>query len=261
MHFGINTWSYPESVPLERALEHAKSVGYKGFQVAVVEEDLNGFSEDKWKKIAERANKVGIEIPSVSTGLFWQYNFMRQPEEALKIVDAECHAARILGAKLILVVPGTGVPELSYEEHFTHATKALKEAGKIGRRYGIHIGIENVWNHIFAGPLEFKQLIDEVDDEWVGAYFDVGNTLPHSLPEHWIQVLNKKIIEVHVKDYAMWKGAFGIPLNGDVNWPAVRKALEDIDYDGYILPEVPVYPGDPYEAVEDSLRALQKIFK
>jgi len=261
MHFGINTWSYPESVPLEEALKHAKSAGYEGFQVAVTEDDPKSFSEEKWKKIKDTADEIRIDIPSVSTGLFWQYNFMTQPEEALKIVEAECHAARILGAKLIPVVPGTGVAELTYEEHFTRATKALKEAGKIGREYGIRIGIENVWNRIFAGPLEFRRLIDEVDDKWVQAYFDVGNTLPHSLPEHWIQILNEKIIEVHVKDYAMWKGAFGIPLNGDVNWSGVRKALEDIGYNGYILPEVPPYPGDPYEAAEDSRRALQKIFK
>jgi len=261
MHFGINTWSYPESVPLEKALEHAKSVGYEGFQVAVTEDDLKSFLEDKWKRIKDIADKTGIEIPSVSTGLFWQCNFMTQPQEALKIVEAECHAARILGAKLILVVPGTGVSELSYEEHFTRVTAALKEAGKIGREYGVRIGLENVWNRIFAGPLEFKRLIDEINDEWVGAYFDAGNTLPHSLPEHWIRLLNEKILEVHVKDYAMWKGAFGIPLNGDVNWPAVRKALEDIGYDGYLLPEIPPYPGDPYEAAEDALRALQEIFK
>ena len=261
MQFGINTWSYPESLPLEKALKHAKSVGYEGFQVAVTEDDLDHFSEEKWKKIKATADEIGIEIPSVSTGLFWQYNFMTQPEEALKIVEAECHAAHILRAKLILVVPGTGVSNLSYEEHYTRAVNALKKAGEIGRRYGIRIGLENVWNRIFAGPLEFQRLIEEVDDEWVQAYFDVGNTLPHSLPEHWIEILNKKIIEVHVKDYAMWKGAFGIPLNGDVNWPAVRKALENIDYNGYILPEIPFYTGDPYEAAEDALRALHKIFK
>lgn len=261
MHFGVNAWSYPESVPVEKALEHAKSVGYEGFQAAVTDDDLNRFSEEKWKKIKATANEIGIEIPSISTGLFWQHNFMTQPKEALKIVEAECRAARIVGARLILVIPGTGVSELSYEDHYTRAVKALKEAGEIGRKYGIRIGLENVWNRVFAGPLEFQRLIEEVDNDWVQAYFDVGNTLPHSLPEHWIRILNKKIIEVHVKDYAMSKGAFGIPFNGDVNWLAVRKALEDIDYDGYILPEVPAYPGDPYEAAEDSLRALQKIFK
>jgi len=261
MRFGVTAWSYPENLPLERALKHAKSVGYQGFQVVVTKDDLNRFSGEKWEKIKATASQIGIEIPSVSTGLFWQYNFITQPEEALKIVDAECHAACIVGAKLVLVVPGTGVSELTYEDHYTRAVKALKEAGKIGRKYGVLIGLENVWNCIFAGPLEFRRLIDQIDDDWVGAYFDVGNTLPHSLPEHWIRILNDKIIEVHVKDYAMWKGAFGIPLNGDVNWPAVRKAMEDIDYDGYILPEVPPYPGDPCEAAEDALRALQKIFK
>lgn len=75
---------------------------------------------------------------------------MTQPQEALKIVEAECRAAHILRANLILVVPGIGVSELSYKEHFARAMAALREAGKIGRKCGVRIGLENVWDCVFA---------------------------------------------------------------------------------------------------------------
>ncbi|MGY4707691.1 sugar phosphate isomerase/epimerase family protein [Candidatus Bipolaricaulota sp. J31] len=264
MWFGINIWSYPKALPLEEAMAHAADAGYEAFEVAVTVEDWERWGSADWRKkwemVGERAKRLGISVPSVATGLFWRFNLVAQPEDALRVIRIECEVARLLGARLILVVPGTGVSSMSYEEHIRRAAEALREAAGLAHDYGVRIGLENVWNRIFAGPLEFKRLLEEVGDERVGAYFDVGNTLPHSLPEHWIGVLREWIFQVHVKDYNIAKGDFGIPLTGDVNWPAVRKALEEVGYEGYILPEVPPYPGDPYQAAEDARHALRKVF-
>lgn len=264
--FGVNIWSYPypNRVGVEDALAHAAEAGYQGFEPALEAEDVESFSKEKWEKIRSKAKQLGLEIPSISTGLFWQHNPLINPETSLDIVEAECKAAKIVGAQVVLVVPGTAVPYLSYEEHFKRAADWLRKVAPIAKEYGVKIGVENVWNGIFPGPLDFLKLLDMVGDESVGIYFDVGNTLPHSLPEHWIPLLGKRILQVHVKDYYTVAGGltrgFGIPLNGDVNWPAVRDALVKIDYEGYFLSEVPPYPGDPYKAAEDALNSLRKIF-
>ncbi len=264
MKFAVNLWSYPPELPLFEALEHAKRVGYEGFEVAVDEKDLEEFSESKWQSIRKKAEEIGISIPSVSTGLFWKYNLFTDPQTALKVMECECKAAQIVGAEVVLVVPGLGVSELGYEEHFSKAAEILKQGAAVARRYGVKIGIENVWNRIFAGPLDFQRLMKELTGTDIGVYFDVGNTLPHSLPEHWIQLLGKHILQVHVKDYYISAGGlnrgFGIPLNGDVNWPAVKRALKEINYQGFVVPEVPPYPGDPFKAAEDALSSLKKIF-
>lgn len=264
--FGINIWSYPypAEVGVEDAMAHAAKAGYQGLEPTLDTEDLESFSTEKWERIRTKANQLNLEIPSISTGLFWQHNAIIEPEAALRVVEAECQAAKIVGAQVVLVVPGTAVPDLSYEEHFKRAADWLCKAASIAREHGVKIGVENVWNRIFPGPLDFLKLLDMVGDESVGVYFDAGNTLPHSLPEHWIPLLGKRILQVHVKDYCITAGGltrgFGIPFNGDVNWPAVRKALVEIDYEGYLLPEVPPYPGDPYKAAEDALSSLRKIF-
>lgn len=264
MKFGVNAWSYPKTLPVEEAMRHAKSVGYAGYEVAVSAEDLEAWGtptwQAKWERLKETADSLGIEIPSVATGLFWRANFVTQPEEALRVVRLECEVAHLLGARVILVVPGVGVSDLTYEQHLRRAAEVLRQAAAIAREHGVRIGLENVWNRVFAGPLEFRRLLEEVGDEAVGAYFDVGNTLPHSLPEHWIEVLGKRILQVHVKDFHLAEATFGIPLSGDVSWPAVRQALEKVGYRGYVIPEVPPYPGDPCQAAEDALRALRKVF-
>ncbi len=263
---GINIWSYPKSLSIDYVLKHAAQTGYRGVEVAIYQEDVDALGspqfDEKWRHVAEVAASLGLEIPSVATGLFWRYNIVEDQglEKALKVVEAECRAASILGAKLILVIPGVGVPSTGYVEHIERASRTLKRMAAIARNYGVKIGLENVWNRILASPLDMAKLIDEVGEDNVGAYFDAGNTLPHSLPEHWIRILGKRIFQVHVKDFSIAELRFGIPLTGDVNWVEVRKALEEIGYSGYIVAEVPPYHGDPYKAAEDTFTSLKRVF-
>ncbi|ASJ16517.1 xylose isomerase [Thermococcus chitonophagus] len=262
--FGINCWSFPKAFPIERALKAAKEIGYDGYEVGLGLDDFEKFGKDEFKArfrhIKETSESLDIEIPSVATGLFWKYNPITNTEDALRVIKAECEAASLVDAKIILVVPGSGVSNVSYEEHFEKAADFIQKASAIAEDYGVSIGLENVWNRVFAGPLEFKMLLDTINRDNVGAYFDVGNTLPHSLPEHWIEVLGEKILQVHVKDFNLVELKFGIPLSGSINWEAVRSSLEKANYKGYILPEVPPYLGDPIKAAEDSFTSLKKIF-
>ncbi len=266
VRFGINIWSYPKTLGIEDIARHTSETGYEGLEPAITQEDLDTLGDkefrEKWENIRDTANSYGLEIPSIATGLFWRYNWVldEHVEKALKVVEAEALAASITGAKVLLVVPGVGVPGLGYSEHIERASRNLSKATVIAREYGVKIGLENVWNRVFAGPLEFKMLLDKLDPDIYGAYFDVGNTLPHSLPEHWIRVLGKRILQVHVKGFSMAELRFGVPLIGDINWAEVRKALEEIGYSGYVLPEVPPYRGNPFKAAYDAYTSLKIIF-
>jgi len=265
--FGVNVWSFPHGTSVIEAMKKTAEIGFEGFEVAVVQEDLARFGSstwrEKWTQIKVEADNLNLKMPSVATGLFWKYNMIleEQKREALKVIEVECEVASILNAEVILVVPGVGLPKLTYEKHFTRAVEALKEAAKIAKKHDVKIGVENVWNRVFAGPLEFKKLIDEVNDERVRVYFDIGNTLPHSLPEHWIRMLKKHIIQLHVKDFNMKELRFGIPLTGSVNWIEVRKALSEVKYNGFMVAEVPPYLGNPYKAIYDTYTSLRSIFQ
>ena len=93
----------------------------------------------------------------------------------------------------------------------------------------------NVWNRFLHSPVELADLIDRVNSNWVGAYFDIGNVLAYGYPQDWITTLGHRIVRVHVKDFALDPGGPNgfCPLGeGDVDWPAVRAALEHAGYDG-----------------------------
>jgi L-ribulose-5-phosphate 3-epimerase len=65
-------------------------------------------------------------------------------------------------------------------------------------------------------------------------------------PEHWPQILGKRILNLHIKEFSrkkandegMGKG-FGVELGeGDVDWKAVTEALGAIQYSGFAVAEV-----------------------
>ena len=265
---GINAWSYPSTVSLNDALRHAKNAGFELFEPVINEVDLDSFNSPdfsrKWGSIKEAAEGVGIGIYTIATGLYWRFNMILEDqfEKVSRVLETEAKAANIIGAKVLLIVPGVAVPELSYEEHIERAKTALSKLAKIAEDYGVIIGVENVWNRIFASPLDMRSLLNGLDPKVVGAYLDVGNTLPHSLPEHWIITLKDRIVAMHAKDFLAEPNrcTFGIPLTGSVNWSNVKRLLSEIGYGGPLTAEIPPYPGDPLKAAEDAASSLRRIF-
>ena len=109
------------------------------------------------------------------------------------------------------------------------------------------LAAENCPGKFLITPLEFARFLDEIESEWVSAYFDIGNALWYGCPEHWIPVLGSRVWRVHVKDNRLMGGGTVAPaplLAGDVNWPAVREALAAIRYDSWLTAEV--IPGYRY---------------
>jgi hexulose-6-phosphate isomerase len=130
----------------------------------------------------------------------------------------------------------------------------------------VRIALENVWNRFLLSPIEMRDLVDSAGSRAVTALFDVGNCLAFGYPEHWIRVLGRdRLFRVHFKD---WRRAAGIttaagfvaPLAGDVNWPAVLSALDDVGYAGPLTVEVAcgahMDPAAHLGSLAASLRAL-----
>ena len=73
--------------------------------------------------------------------------------------------------------------------------------------------------------MRFARYVDEFKTPTVGAYFDVGNVVEYGYPQEWIRELGKRILKVHIKEYAREK-RFKYRLGeGEIDWVAVRAAL------------------------------------
>ena len=82
----------------------------------------------------------------------------------------------------------------------------------------------------------------------------------------WISILGKRIQKLHIKEYSrkkrddlgLWKGFDVAFLEGDNNWPAIMKALDEIGYHGWGIAEQG--GGDSPEGLLSLSTKMDKIF-
>ena len=146
------------------------------------------------------------------------------------------------------VVKGDNSKFQAYIDGQNRATETSREALRklvpIAKAAGVLVGVENVWNNLWVRPEMFKQLVESCDSPWIQAYFDIGNQVKYLIPpEQLFRTLGKLIIKCHVKDYKLspdgHSGTWPNLREGSVNWPAVRRALNDVGYEGWGTIEAP----------------------
>jgi len=262
MKKGVNAWIYPSDFTVDKILETSREIGYDGVELNLDEENLKLTRRER-KEIAERARSLGLELPSLCSGLFWKYN-LASPDgsvrkKGIEIIKKGCESAADLGAPVFLVVPAVAVPEVSYKEMWELSQRSILEAVPVAEEHGILLGIENVWNRFLYSPLEFRSFVEEFNHPNVKVYFDVGNFQLLAFPQQWIRYLSDLIVCVHVKDFQRSTLKFKPLLQGDVPWPEVMRALREIGYDGFLNVEVSPYPGHPTKSAFDSKTSLDII--
>ncbi len=275
MKKGISIWSFAEP-DLKKCFALAKDAGFEGVEVALdTEGEINLEStEADMAKIRGYADEVGIALYSVASGLYWKQNYTQSDEtkrkNAVEITKKQLQIASWLGCESILVVPGAvGIdfePDsevVEYDVAYERCLAALKELAPFAEQYKVELCIENVWNKFLLSPLEMRDLIDKIGSLYVGSYFDVGNVVYCGYPEHWIKILNNRIRKVHFKDYRRDVGSlsgFVDILAGDVDYIAVKKALDKIGYDGWVTAEMlPPYKQYPETILYNTSLAMEKI--
>ncbi len=275
MKKSINIWSFVGKTNRE-AMQIAKDAGFEGIELALgAEGEITMTSTDaELLSIKSYAEELGIKIPSLSSGLVWADSLSSddpaERERAFKMVERLLYCAKVIGAETVLVVPGSVsvefVPEwpvVPYDVVYARALEAIKKLAPIAEGYGVQIGLENVWNKFLLSPMEMRNFIDEVGSDYVGAYFDVGNVVYSGYPEHWINILGKRIFKVHFKDFRRNPGglnAFVDLLSGDVNWPAVMQAFEAVGYEGWAAGEmIPQYAYASDQIIYNTSASMERI--
>ncbi len=217
----------------------------------------------------EMAHEIGLELPTVATGLGWEFPAIGpDPEVTAKgreIIRTSLRLAAALGAETFLVVPGTVTADYPYDRAYNDCLEVMSALARDAQDAGVYIGLEYVWNKFLLSPLEFARIIDEIGEDYVGAYFDVGNVIPNGYPEQWIRILGDRIKAIHFKDFRESIGTgtfdgFVDLLEGDVPWAAVMDAIDEIGYDGPVTAEMmPPYPHHPERLIEATSKSMDAI--
>jgi hexulose-6-phosphate isomerase len=148
------------------------------------------------------------------------------------------------------VVAGDNSPYADYIQAQNRAvdtsTEMVKRLVPIAEKAGVVIALENVWNNLWVKPAYFRHFVESFQTPRVRAYFDIGNHVKFGPPEEWILTLRSLIVKIHVKDYkfnmadADGQGSFVDIREGNVRWPIICDALEQVGYNGWMTIEAPV---------------------
>lgn len=221
--------------PILPTFRMLKEAGFQGVELISPNElDL--------KEVLAARDETGIQIHGVSGGVHWAKP-LSDPnpavvEEGAAAIKQEFLDVKAYGGTTVLVVPAVVNKKVSYRDAWERSQAQIRKLIPFAEEAGVKIAVEEVWNKFLLSPLEFARYIDEFESPTVGAYFDVGNVVEFGYPEEWIRVLGKRILKIHIKEYSKPK-RFDYKLGeGEIDWPAVKQALTDVGYGGWITAEV-----------------------
>lgn len=274
-------------VPTEELLTAWKAAGFDGIE----SKDRTATPETAAaaRKVAE---KLGMRIHSVLFGWAnFNADDAAAVDADIAAVETTLLAAQAYGADAVLLVPCrtkvTPIPEaweyrIEFDDKTGHVTrvvegdnakyqayvdaqnqatdrsrKAVERLIPAAEKAGVTIALENVWNNLWVQPALFANFVASFRSRRVRAYFDIGNHVKYAPPEQWIRALGANIAKCHIKDFQLnpdgHGGKFVHPRDGSVNWPVVRKALDEIGYNGWLTIE------DNGLSLEDFSRRLDLI--
>ncbi|RAV12687.1 sugar phosphate isomerase/epimerase family protein [Paenibacillus contaminans] len=264
---GVNQWCFPTGTPLEQLFAVSRDAGYDAVELNVNPEGEVGLTMEttasEAEAIAKLARDNGLQLRSISTSLLWRSPLSADDpavrEQGRRVVIKQLELAEAIGADTVLVVPGAVNEQTSYDVCYERSRGELELLVKEAEKRNVRIGVENVWNKFLLSPLEMRDYVDYFRSKHVGVYFDAGNILAYGFPQQWIRILGERIFKVHVKDFrpSVGTGHGFVPLlSGDVNWTAVREALQEIGYSDTLTAEVGIYNETPLQTVYDTARHI-----
>ena len=251
----------------EKTLAPYKAAGFEGVETTAI---VPAEEAAKGKEIAE---KMGMRVHSLLRG-WAEFNNKDAAKAAktLEQTEAALKAAGGYGADTVLLVPcrigGMPMPEawefkIEFDDKTGHVTKvvdgdntkfqayidahnhaidtsteAVKKLIPTAEAAKVVIALENVWNNLWVKPAIYQHFVASFKSPWVKSYFDIGNHVKYAPPQEWIKTLGSLIAKCHVKDFKLnpdgHGGKFVHPRDGSIDWPAVRAALDDAGYNGWL---------------------------
>ncbi len=247
-------------------LEPYKTAGFEGVETTHI------CPEPEAAQGRAAAEKLGMRVHSVLRG-WMEFNSTDpgKVEDSLEKTRMALRAAKAYGADAILLVPckigGMPMPEpwefdIAFDAATGHLSRvvagdnskyeayirahnqatdtsriAVEKLIPLAEELKVVIGLENVWNNLWVKPDLYQNFVASFKNRWVKSYFDIGNHVKYAPPQEFIHQLGPLVAKVHIKDFKLnpdgHGGRFVHPRDGSIDWPAVRRALDEAGYNGW----------------------------
>lgn len=228
---------------LEDAFRIAPEIGFDGLEIPFVKvedyEDELIWTHDGVAQLREWSEQYAIEMPSCVAGRYNRRGFPDEdPEVREEAVDLMSHLIDMCAEAGVgtILTAFFGDQMLDSDERIERAIEGVKQVAPKAESRGVTLALEGT-----VDVETWLRMIDAIDSDAVGVYYDVGNALRFHLdgPAELRRLDDEGLLaQIHIKD--MTYEHENRPLGeGDVDWDAVGDALREISYDGYLVLETP----------------------
>jgi len=282
---GINpiSWSNDDlpslggETPLEVALTEGKRIGYQGFELG-----------NKFPRESEALRKVlashGLELVS---GWYSGRLARRSVEDEIGAVGPHLKLLADNGAKVMVYgevedsIQGAPQPLYKRPRFFTSAqwdayADRLTQFAKHTLSHGVRVAYHHHMGAYVEAPADVDELMKRVGPE-VGLLFDSGHmTFAGGDAVDMLRKYVKRVCHVHCKDVrpdvirlarnrnwsfleSVINGAFTVPGDGAVDFPALMGVLRESDYEGWLVVEAEQDPvvAPAYAYADKGFRTLK----
>lgn len=254
----LNTWvltGFDCRKSISRILAETKALRMDGVELTYGDLIQPSITREECRRILSEVKALGLGMQTMASGKYWVCSLGSDCREerwaAVDFTKRYIEVASWLGVKKILVVPAAvdvgwdpSRPVVSYLNAWKNSTASIKRLLPYAEKAKVTICLENVWNKFLTSPMDFTTYVDQFNSRYIGVYFDVGNVVATGYPEHWIEILGRRIKAVHIKNFkrqdvgGVLHGFGEDLLDGDVNFKAVDAQLKKINYRGPLTVEM-----------------------
>lgn len=252
--FGFRTGIFgPWTV--ERTAKALKQIGYDCLELCLELDDVRPEALDQARCIEIRAelDRIGISIASLS------YHADREPPDPRRAnQERAIYVAHWMKAGILVLNPEkTTDRERQWQEHVGRFKRFCALADDLD----VTIAIEPEPLLVVGSSQDMAQMIDEVGSPRLRVNLDIGHAqvTDEDLVAS-IHALGSDIVHLHLEDIA-GRVHRHLPFGeGDIDFAAVRQALEDIKYGGPYVVDLFGLDVPPTEVASRALVDLRRLF-
>ena len=235
------------------ALTVAKQLGLDGVQVSMgsVDNDLQLRRPEVQQAYREASAATGVQIGGVALDVMNQVPYKSDPRTEQWVSDS-VDVAHALGVRVILLAFFEKGDLRGDPNGQAEVIRRLKGVAPRAEKNSVVLGIES-W---LSAP-DLLRILDAVGSASVRVYYDLANStqMGYDILAEIRQLGRERICEFHAKENGSLLG------QGRIDFPAVRKALDDIDYSGWLQIEGAVPKGGQIvESYEHNVRFMRTHF-
>jgi sugar phosphate isomerase/epimerase len=227
-------WSIGKTSEVD-AMALAGKIGLDGVQVSLgtVKNNMHLRQAQVQQAYKAAAKAHGVKISSLAIGELNNVPYKSAPETEAWVSDS-IDVAKAMGCKVILLAFFGKGDLLGDTAGKQEVIRRLKKVAPKAEKAGVILGLES-----WLSADEHLDIIHVVGSRNVRVYYDVANShqMGYDIYEEMSRLGKEYICEVHAKENGFLLG------QGKIDFVRVKKILDDIKYDGWVIIEGAVPEG------------------